>query len=176
MDLILEFHVKKLKSGDRRAFDDIYQMTHRKIYFVALSILKDRALAEDIVQDTYLKYLDKLYQYTQKNTLSYLLTIARNLALNEYNRRKREIRDLDLDAPAFSYDQFIEITAERKELIQKALGMLNETERNIFLLHVLEKMTHREIAMILDKPLGTITWTYQQAIRKMKRHLEGEKP
>jgi len=42
------------------------------------------------------------------------------------------------------------------------------------LLHVIENMRHREISMILDKPLGTITWTYQQAVKKMRKYLKDE--
>ncbi|MCK5731427.1 MAG: hypothetical protein KAH13_00260, partial [Tenericutes bacterium] len=85
MDLNLEGYIRQLKSGDQNAFDMIYKLTHRKIYFVALPILRDKALAEDIMQDTYLKFLEKLYDYKTKNSLAYILTIARNLAINEYN-------------------------------------------------------------------------------------------
>lgn len=172
MDALLEKQIKKLKSGETDAFDRVYELTYRKIYFVVLPILRDRSLAEDIVQDTYLKFLEKIDSYEAKNSLAYILTIARNLAFNEYNRRKRELRDIDLTDDVFSLDEYLEIDAVNRELIDSALKVLKVTERNIFLLHVLENMTHREIAVILELPLGTVTWTYQQAIRKMRKHLE----
>jgi len=170
---MLEKQIKKLKSGETNAFDKVYEMTYRKIYFVVLPILRDRSLTEDIIQDTYLKFLDKLYTYDAKNTLAYILTIARNLALNEYNRRKRETRDVDLDDTIFSLDNYLEISVANQELITNALSVLSVTERNIFLLHNLENLTHREISEILDIPLGTVTWTYSQAIKKMQKKLEG---
>lgn len=168
----LEANIQKLKSGDETAFDKIYEMTYRKIYFVVLPILRDKALAEDIIQDTYLKFLEKMYDYKSRNSLAYILTIARNLAINEYNKRKREIKIESEDMSQFGYDQFLEISAENEEMIRKALSILDQTERNVFLLHVIEDMKHKEIALVLNKPLGTITWVYQKAVRKMRKYLE----
>jgi RNA polymerase sigma-70 factor (ECF subfamily) len=166
-------YIKRLGAGDEAAFDMIYQLTYRKIYFLVLPILRDKALAEDIMQDTYLKFLEKLYSYKAKNSLAYILTIARNLAINEYNKRKRVTKVEDEDINLFSFDEYLEISVENKDLITKALSVLNEFERNVFLLHELENLKHREIAVILNKPIGTITWTYQQAIKKMRAHLDG---
>ncbi|XFA99275.1 RNA polymerase sigma factor [Candidatus Izemoplasma sp. B36] len=172
MDLNLEKYIRQLKSGNKDAFDKVYELTYRKIFFVVLPILHDKSLAEDIMQDTYLKFLEKLYDYKSSNSLAYILTIARNLAINEYNKRKREVKVFDSDMDNFSFDAYLEISVENKELIKKALSILNSIERNIFLLHNLENLKHKEIALILNKPLGTITWTYQQAIRKMRKHLK----
>jgi len=169
----LEQYIIKFKNGDSNAFNKIYELTYRKIYFVALPILRDHSLAEDVVQDTYLKFLEKLYIYKTKNSQAYILTIARNLAINEYNKRKKIVRNIDLDRDVFSFDEYLEISLSNKELIVSALNILSINERNIFLLHNLEHLTHREISMIIDKPLGTVTWTYQQAIKKMRKHLKG---
>lgn len=171
MDLRLEESIKKLKAGDAEAFNEIYELTYRKIYFIVLPIIKDKSLAEDISQDTYLKFLEKLYDYEARNSLAYILTIARNLAINMYNRRKK-VYKVDIDSlNTFSFENFIEYKLEHKEMIQEALSVLNTTEKNIFLLHNLEGLKHREISLIMDKPLGSVTWTYQQAVRKMKKYL-----
>lgn len=173
LDLNLERYIRQLKSGDKDAFDKIYELTYRKIFFVVLPILKDRSLTEDIMQDTYLKFLEKLYEYKAKNSLAYILTIAKNLAFNEYKKRKREIKTYDSDMDNFSFDSYLDITAENEELIKNALSVLNNTERNVFLLHNLENLKHREISIILNKPIGTITWIYQEAIKKMRKYLKG---
>lgn len=174
MDLELERSIKRLKSGDSEAFNEIYERTYRKIYFLVLPILKDKALAEDIMQDTYLKFLEKLYDYNTKNSLAYILTIARNLAINMYNKRKKEYKYEDSDIDTFSFEEFIEYKVSNQETIKEALSVLSETEKNIFLLHNVESLPHREIAVILNKPLGTVTWTYQQAIRKMRKKLKDD--
>lgn len=164
--------VRRLKRGDETAFKEFYNGSYRQVFFVVLPIIRDKALAEDIVQDTYLKFLEKLNDYKDKNVLSYLITIGKNLAINEYNKRKR-ITKVD-DFSDFSYYDHIEIKLERKEAIQKALSILEKDELDIFLLHVLEGLTHRELSVIMDKPLGTVSWIYAKAVKKMKEYLKGE--
>lgn len=164
--------VKRLKLGDEEAFKELYNGSYRQIFFVVLPIIRDKSLAEDIVQDTYLKFLEKLSDYKVKNVLSYLITIGKNLAINEYNKRKK-ITKLD-DFSNFSYYDHVEIKTERREMIDKALSILDKDELNIFLLHVLEGLTHKELSEIMDKPLGTISWLYVRAVKKMKEFLKGD--
>jgi len=168
----LESLVRDYRSGDNSAFEKIYNSTYRQIFFVVIPIVKDRSLAEDIVQDTYLKFIEKVDDYKSKNLLSYLITIGKNLAINEYNKRKKVLKIEDFTN--FSYYDLVEIKAEYKEMITKALSVLNNIEKNIFLLHILEDLTHREIGEILDKPIGTISWIYAKAIRKMKKRLKDD--
>ncbi len=168
----LEVFVKRLKSGDETAFKEIYNNTYRQIFFVILPITRDKFLAEDIIQDTYLKFLQKLDDYKSNNLLAYLITIAKNLSINEYNRRKKVTKIEDFSE--FSYYDYVEFKTEAKEAINKALSVLDNEEKNIFLLHVLEDMTHKEIATIIDKPIGTVTWLYSRALKKMQNKLKGD--
>lgn len=168
----LEKLVKDFRSGDESAFPKIYQATHRQLFFVILPIIRDKSLAEDIIQDTYLVFLKKIDEYKQKNLLAYLITIAKNRAINEYNRRKKVSKVEDFSD--FSYFDHVEFKAETKELVFLALEELELEEKNIFLLHVLEDLTFKEIAYIVDKPQGTVGWLYSKAVKKMKRRLENE--
>lgn len=169
----LEALVKLLKQGDETAFPKLYNETYRQLFFVVLPIIRDKSLAEDIIQDTYLKFLEKLSEYQAKNVFSYLITIAKNLAINEYNRRKKTVKIDDFNE--FSYYDHVEIKEEMNEAILKALAILERDEKDIFLLHVLENLTHKEIAAIMEKPMGTISWLYAKAIKKMKIYLKEEK-
>ena len=169
----LEALVKLLKQGDETAFPKLYNETYRQLFFVVLPIIRDKSLAEDIIQDTYLKFLEKLSDYQAKNVFSYLITIAKNLAINEYNRRKKTVKIDDFNE--FSYYDHVEIKEEMNEMILKALAILDRDEKDVFLLHVLENLTHKEIAAIIEKPIGTISWLYAKAIKKMKIYLKEEK-
>jgi RNA polymerase sigma-70 factor (ECF subfamily) len=104
--------------------------------------------------------------------LAYLITIGKNLAINEYHKKNRIVKVENFDD--FAYSDLIEYKVEAQEAIQKALSILDNQERNIFLLHVLESLTFKEIALIINKPIGTVTWMYQKARRKMKVYLRGE--
>jgi len=168
--------VKALQAGNMDAFDAIYEKTHRKVFFIILPILKDRSLAEDIQQDTYIRMLQSIHAYREQNFLAYLLTIAKNLAINEYNKRKRSVltEDIEFDRSDYPFINHLEIEAEKADFIRDVLSVLDQQERNVVLLYTLENLTHREIAAILDKPLGTITWIYSKAIKEIKKRIKEE--
>ncbi len=161
---------RRIKAGDEYAFETLYERTHRQVYFAVLPILRDRSLTEDILQDTYMKFYQSLDTYREGNLLAYLITIARNLAFNVYKKRKREIDvdSVDFDYSDYPYASHLEISMDKEELIKEMLAVLDEDERNVFLLHNLENLLFREIAVILDKPQGTISWIHAKAVKKLK--------
>ena len=159
--------VKRLQDGDIAVFDMIYYETKSVVYYTILSIVKDKSLSEDIMQDTYIKMLEKIHSFKPRYGFkSWLVTIARNMAINEYNRRKRE---LSFDP---SEDEYIfgtvESSSEKELMVKEMLEVLDETEREVVILHVIGDLKHREIAEILKKPIGTVTWIYNKAINKIK--------
>jgi len=160
--------VKKLQDGNIAVFDTIYFETKSVVYYTILSIVKDKSLAEDIMQDTYLKMLAKIHSFKPRYGFkSWLVTIARNMAINEYNRRKRELSfDPSVDEYIFGS---VESSSEKELMVKEMLDTLDEVEREVIILHVIGDLKHREIADILKKPLGTITWIYNKAIKKIKR-------
>lgn len=159
--------VKRLQDGEIAVFDTIYYETKNVVYYTILSIIKDKSLAEDIMQDTYLKMLDKIHSFKPRYGFkSWLVTIARNMAINEYNRRKRELSfDPSVDEYIFGT---VESSSEKELIVKEMLETLDEIEREVMILHVIGDLKHREIADILKKPIGTITWIYNKAIKKLK--------
>jgi len=159
--------VKQLQNGNIEVFDDIYYQTKNIIYYSIFIILKDHQLSEDIMQDTYLKALNKIHTYKRKaHFKSWIVTIAKNLAINEYNRRKKEML-IDLNEKEYILGNTAS-TVENEILIKQIFKVLSDIEKEVVLLHVVGDLKHREIAKLLNKPLGTITWMYNQAIKKLK--------
>jgi len=162
--------VNKLQSGDMSVFDDLYYQTKDIVFYSILGILKDYSLSEDIMQDTYLKALSKIHSYKPTHSFkSWIVTIGKNLAINEFNRRKKEIR-IDIQTEEMFLGQ-TESRSENQILIEQIFKVLNDTEREIVLLHVIGDLKHREIAKMLDKPLGTVTWSYKNSLEKLKKEL-----
>ena len=119
------------------------------------------------MQDTYLKALNKIHTYKRKaHFKSWIVTIAKNLAINEYNRRKKEML-IDLNEKEYILGNTAS-TVENEILIKQIFKVLSDIEKEVVLLHVVGDLKHREIAKLLNKPLGTITWMYNQAIKKLK--------
>lgn len=156
--------IRQLKSGNMDFFDDFYELTKKQVYVAIINIIKNKTICEDIMQDTYLKFLNNIHKYKDKtNVIAFIVTIARNLAINEYNKNKREVHyDLSL------YEEEIVSKTEETPLLDLVYETLSGIELEVFILHVIDDLKHREIAKIMKKPLGTITWIYNKALKKMK--------
>jgi len=163
--------IQKLQKGDIAVFDDIYYQTKNIVYYTILGILKDPSLSEDIMQDTYLKALEKIHSYKPKASFTaWIVTIARNLALNEYNKMKKELKiDPQTDEYVFGTTKS---NSESEMIVEELLDKLKDKEKEIVILHVIGDLKHKEIARLLDMPLGTVTWTYSEAIKKLKDEYE----
>ena len=156
--------IKELKNNNMDFFDDFYELTKKQVYVAIMNIVKNKIICEDIMQDTYLKFLSNIHKYKEKtNVIAFIVTIARNLAINEYNKKKKEVcYDLSL------YEDEIPSHTDETPLLDLVYETLTGDEREVFILHVIDDLKHREIAKIMKKPLGTITWIYNKAFKKMK--------
>ncbi|MDO9628315.1 MAG: RNA polymerase sigma factor [Acholeplasmataceae bacterium] len=156
--------IKELKQRNYQSFDDFYNLTKNQVFYSIISVIKDRDLAEDLMQDTYVKFLEKIDQYRDgANPYAYLSTIARNLAINVYNQRKREVYSEELFETLASPEE-----NDDQEDILKILDLLDDSEKEIVTLHIINNLKFREIASIVEKPLGTVLWIYNKAIKKLK--------
>ena len=87
----LEQKVAEYIAGGRRAFDYIYECTNRAVYFAALYTVRDKGYAEDVMQETYLRALAAIENYTPgTNFTAWLVRIAKNLAINHVKKSRRE--------------------------------------------------------------------------------------
>ena len=82
----------KLAAGDQTAFDEIYNRTRKTVYYIALSYLRERMLAEDVMQTVYLKVLGSASRYRRgTNGAAWIARITRNEAIDLLRRRSREL-------------------------------------------------------------------------------------
>ncbi|MGN1104541.1 MAG: RNA polymerase sigma factor [Candidatus Coproplasma sp.] len=165
---LLEQKVESYKRGDKTAFDYIYEQTYKPLYFNILYYVKDRATAEDIMHDAYLKALANLEGYQSgTNFIGWLCVIGRNLALNYLEKRKREVLT-DFSEPFFgeSYEQ------EMPYIFELAQKILSEEEYKIVMMCQVAGYKRREVAEILSLPIATVTWKNNQALKKLKSALE----
>ena len=170
----LEQLLLRLGGGDREALRAIYQRTRGAVYAMALGLLKNAQDAQDITQETYVRLWQGAGQYRpQGSPMGWILTVCRNLALEQLRRRERQgtLSDEEWDAiPAGDTG----LPPEERQLLQDALAALADQERQILLLHAAAGLRHREIAALLQLPLGTVLSKYQRARKKCKASLEGD--
>ncbi|MCQ2602684.1 MAG: RNA polymerase sigma factor [Clostridia bacterium] len=164
-----------LQQGDESAFEKIYNETKNGLFSFILSICKNYHTAEDLMQNTYIRLRASIKSYeTGANALAWIYTIAKNLTYNELNRRKREITtDFDDSTAVFggSYEIDDKLPGPTIAIMRK---VLNEQEFQIITLYLVAGFKHREIAEMLNKPIGTVLWAYRNALNKIKKELEKE--
>lgn len=169
--------LKRISSGDQDAFRELYQNTDRTIYSFILSIVRNPQDAEEIMQETFLKVWTSASSYqSQGKPLAWMFTIARNLCYMRFRERRHQA-DIGLDE--LTGEEAGEVCFQLENLadaivLQSALEILKEEERQIVLLHTAAGLKHREIAASLQMPLSTVLSKYNRAMKKLEKKLREE--
>jgi RNA polymerase sigma-70 factor (ECF subfamily) len=179
------------REGREAAYRELIRRYERPVFSLILRMVRDRQLAEDLSQETFIKALNAIGTYRPEFKFSsWIFKIANNAAIDHL--RRREVDTLSLDgAPHATSPQDIEATAlqvgdkgetplaelEARELgtaIERAIGRLRPEYRSCILLRHVEGMAYEEIAQLLDLPLGTVKTYIHRArheLRGMLAHL-----
>lgn len=169
----LESKVAQYAAGDRRAFDYIYESTNRPVYFAALYIVRDKSYAEDVMQETYLRALGALERYNAgTNFTAWLVKIAKNIALNHVKKSARESpSDFTDEQEIRKYGSH---ETELPYIFDVAAKILDEQQYEIVMLCHVAGYKRREVAEMMDLPVGTVTWKNNEALKKLKQYLKKE--
>lgn len=169
----LEDYLPLLEQRDEDAFALVYEATKKGVYSMIAGIVHDRQTIEDLMQDTYMKMLAKLDSYERgRNFAAWLFQIAKNLAYDHVRKQsKTTVLDPIEDGNVFDRVQDAEIPVDHPTMADM-LSCLDPEERQIVLLRSISETPFKDIAQTMDKPLGTVLWLYQRALKKLKLHLE----
>lgn len=163
-----KYFIECFRQNDYSCFDEFYELTSKQIYFTAFSILKDNTLAQDVMQETYITFLEKIDGYVLgSNIFAYLTVIARNKSINIYNKGKQVVFDEEKLVNVAS-DEY-ESSSEIKEILSHLDSQL---EREIVVYHVLLGYKFKEIATVVNEPLGTVLWRYNKALKTLRARVK----
>jgi RNA polymerase sigma-70 factor, ECF subfamily len=155
----------QLQKGHMEAFDGFYKSTKKSVYFTLKRYIKNEDIIEDLMQDTYMKFLEKLESINPwMNVTGYLTTIAKHKALDYLEKHKHLIYDEHV---------LLNIAEPQQQDNEDAWDLLNKLDpirHNIVYLHVIEDMTFKDISITLEKPIGTILWHYHKAMKTLKEN------
>lgn len=140
------------------------------MYTIILRITQDQALSEDVLQEVFIKLFQSPPKPSVKKPRAYLFQMARNLAIDNVRRQVNLIEIEDIDGLTDKSGD----TVPMKMDIEAAMRRLPLTERQITSLHLNAAFKFREIAEILEIPLGTVLWRYQKSIQSLRNYLNGE--
>ena len=171
-NLVVEDLLLKTAKGDMEAFEKLYMDTKKFVYSHILSVIKDPEIAQDLTQDTFIKIKDSAHTYKPQGTpMAWILRIGKNFALMAIRKSGRE-QITDIEENEYLVNRSAEMSVDETIVLKAAMDTLNEEEREIVFLHIVNGMKHKEIAKIVGKPLGTVLWKYNAALGKLKKVLK----
>jgi RNA polymerase sigma-70 factor (ECF subfamily) len=171
----------RMARGDQAALAELYDRHARPVYSLALRILRERADAEDVVQDVFAQVWSQAGRYdTSRGAVAaWLLMMARSRAIDRLrarNARPETAADAQVverlpDAAAPQDLQLL--SAEQVRNLVSALNQLPASQRTALELAYYEGLTHVEIADRLSEPLGTVKTRIRQAVIRLRESLAG---
>lgn len=167
-------------AGERDAAAELVRRFQARVYGLALTIVRDRALAEDVAQEAFLRAWRRAETYDARraSVLTWLLAITRNLAIDLVRPRSSEplqpeviAAHLELDARRVD-DVGEAALLDVREAVRGALVSLPPEQRRALVLAVYFGRTAGEIAEQDGVALGTVKWRIRQAMNRLREEVE----
>ncbi|MEN6578296.1 MAG: RNA polymerase sigma factor [Phycisphaerales bacterium] len=167
--------LRQLSHGSRDALRRIYEKYRGEVFTVAVSLLGNRDLAEDCLQDVFVRLAESPDQIrVVSNLKAYLASCtvnrARDQARREVKRVGCPVEELDCRVVASNPLNGL-VHDEQAAVLVDALGRLPYEQREVFVLHAQAGLAFREIARIQEAPLRTVHSRYRYAIEKLRELL-----
>jgi len=162
---------------DERALGELHELVSSQLFGVLLRILKQRALAEEALQDVMVKVWQRADQYVtyRGRAMAWLSSIARYRAIDLLRAQKTHtsIDDAPQDALADDSDFTEGTTSQRlRNALGDCLGRLNTEQQRCLSLAYVEGYSQEQIALSLGSPLGTVKSWMRRGLASLKRCLE----
>jgi RNA polymerase sigma-70 factor, ECF subfamily len=172
--------VERMRSGQERALEELYEATVGKLYALAAAILRSAEDTEEIVCETYAYAWANAARFdaSRANVLGWLLMLCRSRALDRLRQRRAAASALDLvamrETDRLGSDQPHDILSlmQRRSRVHTALSQLTPERRHLVSLAFLQGLSHQEIADATSLPLGTVKSHVRRALAQLREALE----
>ena len=162
-----------------KEIEKIYNEGYRAVYWTAMSLLRNEADAEDVVQDTFVSFIES-YGNIEDTTkvIALLKKIAANKSLNRLKSARTEnvddevLENLETVPEDFLPDSIVESDAMRRIVMDIIENSLSEDVRRTIILFYFDEMSTKEISELLGVPQGTVLWRLNFARKKIKKEVE----
>jgi len=172
--------IEEYFSDTPEAFDELVHRYLKPIYNFLYSMSKDREVADELTQETFLKVWKNLKKFqSDKNFKVWLYAIARNVLIDWFRKKKNiNFSQLDISEEVLFEDTLIDLEPlppeifERQEImteLESALETISPNQKLIISLHDREDLTFEEIAEITKKPTNTVKSQYRRGILALRK-------
>ena len=172
----------RVAGGEQRALASLYDLTSPILYGLLLRMLRRPELAQEALQDSYLRVWQRAETYTaaKGEPIGWLIGVARYRALDVLRRRREGAPGL-LDTPAL-HDvdladlepgpEALAVEREGLERLLRCMRGLSEVQRKSVLLAYYEGYSHTELAQAMDAPLGTVKAWIRRGLARLRECLD----
>jgi RNA polymerase sigma factor (sigma-70 family) len=184
--------LSRIALGDRKALASLYKTASAQLLGVILRIQRDRAQAEDVLQDIFVSIWRNAqgYDAARSQPMTWLTSIARNRAIDSLRRRKAEVSTVsahlgDDDDDSNLVDSIASEDSGPMELMAQAaqaravthcIGALSAEQQQCVALAYYQGLSHSEVAQHLRQPLGTVKSWVRRALMALKDCLGAAQP
>ena len=172
-----ELLISNFKKKDVKAFEILYEMYYKNILGVVFNIVRDKATAEEVTQDAFIKAWNKADTYSEKKGrfFTWILNIARNASIDKVRSKDFKNASKNLDGQIFvdilgTHDNLN--TATDAIGIKKFVNQLAETCKSIIELLYFKGYTQKEASESLKMPLGTVKTKSRNCINSLRLMLQ----
>ncbi len=170
--------IERLRRRDAQALAELYDRYGRLVYSLILRVVKDAGIAEDLVQETFMRVWNRVQAFdAQKGSIGpWLLAVARNRAIDYLRsaggRERNALEFEETDHPALYTNMEHDIlSSDQARLIQTALGKLSPNQRQVIELAYFEGLSQTEMAERMGQPLGTVKTWVRSALKNLRDDL-----
>ncbi len=168
--------LRAVAAGDRAALHRLYEIEAGRLHAIALRIVRDSALAGDVLHDAFLSVWRNAAQFdpARGGAAAWLTGIVRNRALDIVRRASREVTGLDLPDAADETPDALAVAARGQEeaALRDCLGRLEEDRRSLVMMAFIGGRTHADLAAHSGLPLGTVKSHIRRALLALRSCLE----
>ena len=164
-------YLDAVRQGDQAAFAQLYEATRAKLYGVVLRILKRRDLADEVIQETYLKIWGSAGSFDPAvaSPITWMVTIARNRAIDLVRKRSEVSLEEEPQAMGVAADLPNPLAAremgEDLQRLMDCVGRLDQDRKQMVLLAYYNGLSREQLAAKFEKPINTIkTWLRRSLI------------
>ena len=169
-DLVISY-----RNGNESAFHILFENVKKPLFFNIYSFVKNKEIAEDLLQDTFIRFLNNIHKIKpNENILGFLMVISKNISLDYLKSNKKKDIQIDETIHISKSSDNIVSHVNQSDLASRIEKILNEKEFNIFILHVMEQWGFEEISKYLKIPLGSVTYIYSSSLKKIKAEIKEE--
>jgi RNA polymerase sigma factor (sigma-70 family) len=176
---LLEAALVRLSTGDKAALEQVYRLSAPRILATSLRLLGDRSEAEDVLHDTFVRLAGSAQQYRRGrgSAIGWLVTIARNLAIDRLRRRGSRGPTETVEAAAMIPDpaplaETSLIAGETNQRISGCLGKLEQDQQGAIRSAFFDGLSYSELAELRGVPLGTMKSWIRRGLARVKECLE----